>query len=97
MLGAQLKILGAPVLKEKQNLRHFYVIFSFWTPPLLCSLFINVKFSADFASYNSKSDSHSGQPRVYQSNQMHGFRCPAFETGTTWFFFFNFEHYMMKH
>ena len=29
MLGAQLKILGAAVLTEKQNLRHYYVIFSF--------------------------------------------------------------------
>ena len=28
MLGAQLKILGALVPTEKQNLRHYYVIFS---------------------------------------------------------------------
>ena len=27
MLGAQLKMLGVPVPSEKQNLRHYYVIF----------------------------------------------------------------------
>ena len=30
MLGAQLKILLAPVPTENQNLRHYYVIFSFF-------------------------------------------------------------------
>ena len=33
----------------------------------------------------------TGQPRIHQGNQIHGFGCPAFEIGTT-FFFFNFEH-----
>ena len=28
-----------------------------------------------------------GQPRIHQGNQIHGFRCPAFEIGTTWIFF----------
>ena len=31
MLGAQPKILGAPVPTEKHNLRHYYIIFSFFT------------------------------------------------------------------
>ena len=34
----------------------------------------------------------NGQPRIHQGNQIHGFGCPAFEIGTTWIFFFNFEH-----
>ena len=35
----------------------------------------------------------NGQPRIHQGNQIHGFGCPAFEIGTTWIFFFNFEHW----
>ena len=26
----------------------------------------------------------SGEPSIYQGNQIYGFSCPAFETGTTW-------------
>ena len=29
----------------------------------------------------------TGQPRIHQGNQIHGFGCPAFEIGTTFFFF----------
>ena len=29
----------------------------------------------------------TGQPRIHQGNQIHGFGCPAFEIGTTWIFF----------
>ena len=28
------------------------------------------------------------EPRIYQGNQIHGFGCPVFETGTTWILFF---------
>ena len=28
----------------------------------------------------------NGQPSIYQGNQIYGFSCPAFETGSTWIF-----------
>ena len=29
----------------------------------------------------------TGQPRIHQGNQIHGFGCPVFEIGTTWIVF----------
>ena len=34
----------------------------------------------------------NGQPMIHQGNQIHRFGRPGFEIGTTWIFFFNFEH-----
>ena len=54
------------------------------TSDLGCSFFSSVLYKCVGFS--------NGQPRIHQGNQIDGFGCLAFEIGTTWIFFFNFEH-----